>query len=136
MAEFLDWNYNSISGSVAQLPAAYSSVLRAMALGWHGPFASKEETLKFYADNKDKNPNWKEPTGWLGNLENVVKTPGEVVSGTVGAITDPLGKLNLGGWMIRIGEIVLGIVLIGVGLARLTGVQNVIAKAAKVAIPT
>ena len=40
---------------------------------------------------------------------------------------------NITQWLIRIGEIALGIVLIAVGIAKLTGVDNKIATAAKVA---
>lgn len=48
---------------------------------------------------------------------------------------DALGGFNLGGWFIRIGEILLGIVLIGVGIARITGAQNVISNIAKTKMP-
>jgi len=136
VADFLDWNYNSYTGAVVQVPSAQSAILRSLGIGWHGPFKTKEETLGFYTTNKDANPGWKAPTGWLGNIGNAVVSGGDVVTGgAVSGISDPLGKLNLGGWFIRIGEILLGIVLIGVGLARLTGIQNVVSKVAKVAIP-
>lgn len=137
MAEFLDWSYNHITGAVQHLPSVQSSVMRAVAPGWHGPFKTKEEALAFYEQNRTAHPEWKAPTGWLGNIENAITGGADAVTGgAYSAVTDPLGKLNLGGWFIRIGEILLGIVLIGVGLARLTGVQNVVSKVAKVAIPT
>lgn len=137
MPEILDWNYNHITGAVQQLPSPQSAVMRAVAPGWHGPFKTKEETLAFYETNKNAHPDWKAPTGWLGNIENAITGGADIVTGgAASAITDPLGKLNLGAWFIRIGEILLGIVLIGVGIARLTGIQNVVSKVAKVAIPT
>ncbi len=40
--------------------------------------------------------------------------------------------LNLEQWILRIGEIILGVVLIGVGLAKLTGTTNVVSKVLKV----
>ena len=43
--------------------------------------------------------------------------------------------LNLGSWFLRIGEILLGIVLIGVGVARITGAQNAVSKIVKARIP-
>lgn len=132
MADFLDWNYNSSTGQVMHLPSAESSVYRSLGMGWHGPFKTKEEALQFYADNKAANPGWKAPAGWQENITNILKAPGEIAGN---AAADVWGKLNLGGWFIRIGEVLLGIVLIGVGIARLTGVQNAIAKVAKVAIP-
>lgn len=53
-----------------------------------------------------------------------------------GHIPNPLDLfhgLNLPGILLRIGEVLLGIVLIGVGLAKITGADNVINKAAKTA---
>lgn len=41
-------------------------------------------------------------------------------------------SLDLGPWLLRIGEIVLGLVLIGVGVAKLTGVENTLSKLPKV----
>jgi len=51
-----------------------------------------------------------------------------------GSAADLFHGLNLQSWMVRIGEILLGVVLIGVGVAKLTGTSNVISTAAKVAI--
>jgi hypothetical protein len=133
MADVLDWNYNSYTGAVVHIPSPQSAIIRSMGIGWHGPFKTKEEALAFYAANKDANPGWKAPTGVLGNIGNAVLVPGEAVTGV--NVNDQLGKLNLGGWFVRISEILLGMVLIGVGIARLTGVQNVVSKVAKVAIP-
>jgi hypothetical protein len=39
---------------------------------------------------------------------------------------------NITAWFIRIGEVALGIVLIAVGVAKLTGASNVVTKAMKV----
>lgn len=46
---------------------------------------------------------------------------------------DVFKGLNLQTWALRIGEIALGIVLVAVGLAKLTGADNVISKAAMTA---
>lgn len=43
--------------------------------------------------------------------------------------------LNLGSWFLRIGEILLGIVLVGVGVARITGAQNAVSKIVKTKLP-
>jgi len=60
---------------------------------------------------------------------------GQIATGTVNGLNqfskDVLGGFNLGGWFLRIGEILLGLVLIGVGVARITGVQNVVSAAVK-----
>ena len=52
-----------------------------------------------------------------------------------GAAQDVFKGLNLGSWLLRIGEIVLGIVLVGVGIARITGLQNAVSQVAKTKIP-
>jgi len=132
MADIFNWNYNSNTGAVQQIPAPQAAILRSLGLGWHGPFNSKEEALAFYNNGKAANPGWKAPAGIFDTIPNAIDSAGDKAA----AITDPLGRLNLGGWFIRIGEILLGIVLIGVGIARLTGIQNVVSKVAKVAIPT
>ena len=41
-------------------------------------------------------------------------------------------NINVTQWLVRIGEIALGIVLVAVGFAKLTGIDNKIATAAKV----
>lgn len=43
---------------------------------------------------------------------------------------DVFKGLNLGNLMLRVGETVLGVVLVGVGLAKLTGAENAISKVA------
>lgn len=65
-----------------------------------------------------------EPGGKNSNLANP--------SSIVGIATAGLNP-NITQWFIRIGEVVLGIVLVAVGVAKLTGTANVISKAAKVA---
>jgi len=60
--------------------------------------------------------------------------PGAAAKGAANAI-ESLGGFNLGSWFLRIGEILLGLVLVGVGVARITGAQNVISKVVKAKIP-
>lgn len=47
------------------------------------------------------------------------------------AAADPFHGLNLGNILLRSGEIILGVVLIGVGIAKLTGVSNGVSKLVK-----
>jgi hypothetical protein len=111
---------------VAGYAAAHSGT------GWHGPFDTKQDALNYYTANASKNPGWKAPTGLAGTVTNVIgSVPG---GGAVASITDPLGNLNLGGWFIRVGEILLGLVLVGVGVAKLTGAANLISSAVKAKI--
>ena len=58
-----------------------------------------------------------------------------VANGAIGAATDVIGGFNLGSWFLRIGEILLGIVLVGVGVARITGVQNAVSQVVKTKVP-
>ena len=57
--------------------------------------------------------------------------PGAAAKGAEEAI----GGFNLGNWFLRIGEILLGIVLVGVGVARITGAQNAVSKIVKTRLP-
>ncbi len=62
------------------------------------------------------------------------QVPGAAAKGAANAI-DSLGGFNLSSWFLRIGEILLGIVLVGVGVARITGAQNAISKIVKTKVP-
>lgn len=53
----------------------------------------------------------------------------------VGTAVDALGSFNIGAWFLRIGEILLGLVLVGVGVARITGAQNAISNIVKTKMP-
>jgi hypothetical protein len=55
--------------------------------------------------------------------------------GTGSAIANTLGGFNISNWFLRIGEILLGLVLIGVGVARITGAQNAISNIVKTKMP-
>lgn len=63
------------------------------------------------------------------------------VGGTVGglpSIPNPLDifhGLNIGNILLRVGEVVLGVVLIAVGLAKITGTDNAIASVLKTKMP-
>lgn len=119
------WYYNSDSGAInhQQQWIAYPEL--HMGLGWHGPFPSKDAAIAFYQQGKAANPGWKAPTGLTGNIANAAGVP---------TIEDTFKGLNLGGWVLRVGEILLGLVLIGVGVAKLSGTTNVISKAVKARI--
>jgi len=126
--------YNSNTGVIAPIESLLAPVELKSGLGWHGPFNSKQAAIDYYNANKGKNPGWKAPIGVtdIGTaIGNAGDSAGQKAAEAVGAFKG----LNLETWILRIGEIVLGVVLIGVGLAKLTGTTNLISKAAKVAIP-
>lgn len=128
-----DWYYNHNSGNVSQ---EKDIVIPGMGQkpdsAWHGPHPTKEAALKFYADNRAAHPSWKEPTDdtWK-QFQNSTESGGEAV---VGATTDLFAGTDVGNWLIRIGEILLGIVLIGVGVAKLTGTTNAVSSFVKARI--
>lgn len=62
------------------------------------------------------------------------QVPGAAAKGAENAVQS-LGGFNLGSWFLRIGEILLGLVLVGVGIARITGAQNAISKVVKTRLP-
>jgi hypothetical protein len=62
------------------------------------------------------------------------QVPGAAAKGAENAF-NALGGFNLSSWFLRIGEILLGLVLVGVGIARITGVSNVVSKVVKAKIP-
>jgi hypothetical protein len=125
------WYYNSTSGSVNEAEQFFGSEIQLhLGLGWHGPFDTKEATLKYYEDNKAKNPGWKAPTGIAGTIGNITGAS-DVVDDVKDAASFGLSNEEIQSWLIRIGEILLGIVLVGVGIAKLTGTTNVVAKAVK-----
>lgn len=125
--------YNSRTGAVQQYPTPLAEAATKTGTGWHGPFKTEAEALAFYDRNKAANPDWKAPTDFLGNVGNI---PG-AITGQVDAATQGakgifgLSDDDIRSWLLRIGEIILGIVLVAVGLAKLTGVNNAIVGAIK-----
>lgn len=66
---------------------------------------------------------------------NVGGATGAVGGQSAGAANPSIGDiwngLNVGNVLLRVGEVILGIVLLGVGIAHVTGTDNVISKAVK-----
>jgi hypothetical protein len=133
MADVLVWLYNSRTGTVVQNIKPLADISLKSGLGWHGPFGSKDDVTAYYEKNKAQNPGWKAPTGFLSSVGNL---PGAAVDTAQDAATKGLGLTddNIRAWMIRIGEILLGIVLIGVGVAKLSGTTNAVASLVKAKI--
>lgn len=131
----LEWIYNSRTGAVNQLPWAIAEGQLHSGLGWHGPFNSKQEALDYYTKNRAANPGWHAPSGWTEQLSQIPSTVGTAAGDVIQKASDSLFKgLDLNAWFLRIGEALLGIVLIAVGIAKLTGTANVVSKLVKAAI--
>jgi len=127
MPETIAWVYNTYDGTIVPLPTA-AAVIAVKTLNWKGPFKTEQAVRDFYEKNKAANPSWKAPT----------KDPTKVAGNTADAIKDDLtpdlpslSNADIQSWLLRIGEILLGIVLLGVGVAKLTGTPNVVSKAVR-----
>jgi hypothetical protein len=131
MSKNSDWFYNHTSGEILQKIKITLGFTEPDKKYWHGPFASEEAATQFYIDNRTAHPEWKEPT------TNFWKARSNEVQGDVAKATNDIlfGGVNAQNWFIRVGEILLGIVLIGVGVAKLTGTTNAISKIVKARIP-
>lgn len=68
-----------------------------------------------------------------GNVPNPKAAVGAGMA--VGTAVDQIGSFLTANWFLRIGEILLGVVLVGVGIARITGVQNFVSQIAKTKMP-
>lgn len=62
-------------------------------------------------------------------------TPGQPTQSGLAAIGDFFSKLGEASTWVRVGEVVLGIVLLGIGIARITGTGNVVSQIVKARIP-
>lgn len=124
------WYYNSTSGVLGNYDELTEWPALHAGTGWHGPFDTKADAIAYYTRNNAKNPGWKAPTDSLTQgASNTVSTAASAVTGGLGLNDDEIRS-----WLIRIGEILLGIVLVGIGVAKLTGTTNVIASAVKAKI--
>lgn len=129
------------NGSSAAQIAAYLTSMGANGsafLSWYATAHAQSPSLTPY----NASVVWLAGTG-VGNAVGAsVGATGaatnQTATGTVNGLNqfskDVLGGFNLGGWFMRIGEILLGLVLIGVGVARITGVQNIVSAAVKTKI--
>jgi hypothetical protein len=63
--------------------------------------------------------------------KNVDNAAGSAAKSAVTSAADVVGGVNAQSLILRVSEVLLGIVLIAVGLAKLTGSENTIAKIAK-----
>lgn len=127
------WYYNDDSGRIGEEEEVIMWPQLKLGLGWHGPFDSKQATLDYYTRMKPTHKDWKAPT------EDLSTATGNLAQDSAEATADILGfgggTINVQNWFIRIGEILLGIVLIGVGVAKLTGTTNAISSLVKARIP-
>jgi hypothetical protein len=120
------WFYNTatgltIHGSIAANSVAWFDSVNGHLAGWH----EYDTRAAMLADIK-AHPGWAQTVGGVGGeVGNLGKKP---IEAALGSVTQGWEL-----WILRIGEILLGVVLIGVGVAKLTGTDNFIMRAATTA---
>ena len=134
----MSYIYNSNTGFVldtALIPLQMQLYLSS-GTGWHGPFGTEADVNANYEKNKAKNPGWKKPTTWKGSIDNLPDAYGKVAEAAADGVKEKIGLSDdeIRAWLVRIGEILLGIVLVGVGIAKLTGTTNAVAGLVKARI--
>lgn len=122
------WFYNSISGELGKHDGidalAYEAALHS-GTGWHELHIADSATFAQAATEAKKEvPGGQTPTG--SQTKGLQQAPG-------GVAQEVFHGLNVSNVILRIGEVILGVVLIGVGIAKITGSDNIISSAAKVA---
>jgi hypothetical protein len=116
-----NWYYNTVSGELANEGPPLNVFYHG--LGWHTLKISGSDTFaQASADAKKEFPTGSAPTG------SMAKGVAQVPAGTANAATASAGLGNLNQFFgnltqkttwTRIGEVALGLLLIGVGLAKL-----------------
>lgn len=128
----MEYIYNSRTGGVTPYSEALlpQRLLLHSGLGWHGPFANMDAVNAYYNANKAKNPGWKAPS--INPVTAIQNAPDAAKDQTSAAVKGVgLSDDEIRSWFIRIGEVLLGVVLLGVGVAKLTGTTNIVASAVK-----
>jgi len=67
---------------------------------------------------------------WQTSASSAGNSPGSAIGA---AANDLLGGINVGSWLLRIGEVLLGLVLLAIGVARVTRAVPVATRIAKTA---
>lgn len=120
------WYYNTESGQLTQgnnLENLGNNIFGG--LGWHELNIPGNATAdQAAAEAKKEFPNGKPPTTAGITIQRIATNTAQ----------DIIGSFNVGSWVLRIGEILLGLILVGVGIARITGAQNIVSKAVRTKI--
>jgi hypothetical protein len=119
-----EWWYNDQTGKLHQQTSAF---IGPQGKEWHGPYPTQEAAIAFYNGQKAAHPEWVPPIPPKTTIPDAVQSATDAIN--------PFKNADLQSWLIRIGEILLGIVLIGVGIAKITGTTNQISSIVKARIP-
>ena len=112
------WFYDSADGDVVHFNEA-ESLLYVLQPWWHGPYKTQAEAEQHTGV---KGPAAQVNQSVLGSLG---ATGSAAVPGTAeGLFNGKIGPSDL----VRIGQVLLGIVLLGVAAARITGAENIVSR--------
>lgn len=122
------WYYNSNSGNLHQDSPSnyYFQIQLHLGIGWHGPFDTQQDAINYYNANKSKNPGWQAPVASVGVSQGVSNIATATTEDALG-----INQGNIQSWFLRVGEILIGLVLLAVGVAKITGQSNTISSAVK-----
>lgn len=131
----MPWFFNTISGELAN-EAGVAALPYEIGPSWHSLKIPATDTFtQAAADAKKEFPNSPPATGGLapglGQVPAgaVAAATGASYSGIANAASGFITGIESGNFWLRIGEGLLGILLIAVSLAKLSGADNVISKA-------
>lgn len=125
----------SLSYIVSLIQKQYGSAIAAKFLQWWAGAKKKDPSLTPLEGATVFLTGYAISTNLGTAVSAEAKIPGAAAQGASKAYKDLLGGFNIGNWFLRIGEILIGLVLVGVGLARVTGAQNVISQLVKTKVP-
>jgi len=113
-------SYMIVTGTGTEITAKYGTVPNVL-----GPYATKADAQAAANDAVS--------SGKIG-VQKPYKGPSNPLKG-LAAIGDFFQRLTQGNTWIRAGEVLLGVILLAIGVARVTGTQNLISSAVKARMP-
>lgn len=128
----------AFQGSRADMNLSGVLEKQAIALGFHGYATQAQADANKNSVNVIQGPELDAledsyslggGSGGITGADSPIIVPNQSAASTAGR--DILGNVAVGNWFLRIGEIVFGVVLVGVGVAKLTGASNAISKAVR-----
>lgn len=125
------WYYNSLSGAIVSQPPVLGFV-QGQLPDWFGPFPTKQAAEQYAQSHGGA-----QPGGFASNVGNLASGATSAAASSISSsILGPLFQKNI--WL-RVGEVVVGVILLAIGLNAmlkgkpLTVVTNTVGGAAKTA---
>jgi hypothetical protein len=112
------WFYNSHSGAIleeAGITGFLEQLRTHLGLGWHGPFKTEQDAVNFAASIHGPKPTTNLAQG-LGNVAGQAAGPVVSAAGDALKSLNPLAGLFQANIWLRVAEVIVGLVLLGIGL--------------------